>query len=107
MEPSACAFDLCVKVPIVIGTIPLQSTFNKFQPTPSSPNYPAAASGARSLKRVLGPPGPSFSLYPDLPPPTYEAAVGDGDDLPSMRTEEDNQFAGGNWDFKPQYPSYG
>ena len=100
MEPSACAFDLCVKVPIVIGTIPLQSTFNKFQPTPSSPNYPAAASGARSLKRVLGPPGPSFSLYPDLPPPTYEAAVG-------MKTEEENQFVGGNWDFKPQYPSYG
>merc|ERR1711892_833985 len=95
--PSACAFDLCVEVPIVIGTIPLQSTFNKFQPTTSAPNYPAPASGE---KRVLGPPGPSFSLYPDLPPPTYEAAVG-------MKAEEENQFVGGNWDFKPQYPSYG
>jgi len=106
-------FDLKVLVPVVIGTIPLRSTFSQFQPTPSptirpiSPTAPEPAADqdlppSYSDIKDLPAAGP-FSAYPDLPLPTYEEAIG----LPNMRMEDDNEHTMGNWDFKPIYPYYG
>ena len=130
MDPSGIGFDLCLSVPVVIGTIPLRSTFSQFQPTPSptispsaptlpanqdlpptfseSKDLPPAISASKDLPSPFSAsndlPSP-FSAYPDLPPPTYEEAT--GADLPSLRMEDDNEHATGNWDYKPIYPYYG
>eukprot|EP00092_Neocalanus_flemingeri_P026417 GFUD01028635.1.p1 GENE.GFUD01028635.1~~GFUD01028635.1.p1 ORF type:complete len:421 (+),score=80.89 GFUD01028635.1:75-1265(+) len=111
VEPSGAGFDLKLKVPIVIGTIPLRSTFNQFASIPKIPSAPPPKS---EDPYVSAPPAskfpdapPPFSAYPELPPPSYEQAV--GDNFPNLRDEEDeehNEHAGGNWDFRPLYPSY-
>jgi len=92
VDPSGIGFDLCVKVPLSIGTIPLRSTFEKLQPPPP-PQYT--------------PDAPPFSAYPDLPPPTYSEAMAMDGELLSLRTDDDNEYANGNWDYKPRYPAYG
>ena len=100
----------------MIGTIPLRSTFSQFQRTPSLPSPaeveppPIAPSAPPKPADADLPPsfaaseaipstGP-FSLYPDLPPPTYEEAQ----NLPGIRMEDDNEHTTGNWDYKPIYP---
>ena len=111
VEPSGMSFDLKVVVPVVIGTIPLRSTFSQFRPTPTitpiSPTAPPPPADqdlppSFSDSKDLPASGP-FSAYPDLPPPTYEEAQG----LPNMRMEDDNEHTMGNWDYKPIYPYYG
>ena len=117
VEPSGIGFDLKVVVPIVIGTIPLRSTFSQFQRTPTpppppptttiTPSAPAKPADADlppsfAASEAMPSTGP-FSLYPDLPPPTYEEAR----NLPGIRMEDDNENTTGNWDFKPIYPYYG
>ena len=100
VDPGGMSFDLCLELPIMVGTIPLRSTFNSFQSSPASSNTRSARSF--SAKPALP---PAYSAYTELPPPTYEVAM--GDDLTSMKNEEENEFVNGNWNFRPQYPSYG
>ena len=100
VDPGGMSFDLCLQLPIVIGTIPLRSTFNNFQSSPAASNTPSAP----PFSAKPGPPR-AISVYTELPPPTYEEAI--GDDLTSLKNEEENEFVNGNWDFRPQYPSYG
>jgi len=118
VDPSGMGFDLKVELPIVIGTIPLRSTFSQFEraPVPPPPPQPSLPSPSAPLlppdsdlppsydasKDVPTVPQTPFSLYPDLPPPTYEEAR----NLPSIRMEDDSEHATGNWDFKPIYPYY-
>jgi len=99
VDPSGIGFDLKLELPIVIGTIPLRSTFNSFRPSPSSDTPTAPLLPAKPDLP------PAFSDYSELPPPTYEEAM--GDDLSSMKTEDENEHVNGNWNFRPQYPSYG
>jgi len=99
VDPSGIGFDLVLKAPIVIGSIPLISTFNNFRRPSASPSITPSA--PPSSKK---PSAPQFSQYPELPPPTYEEAT--ADDFPGLRTEDDNEHAEGNWDYRPQYPSY-
>ena len=113
VEPSGMSFDLKVVVPVVIGTIPLRSTFSQFRSTPNPTITPISPTAPLPPTDQDLPPSFSdskdipatdpFSAYPDLPPPSYEEAQG----LPSMRMEDDNEHTMGNWDYKPIYPYYG
>lgn len=102
--PIGCSFSLRVFVPVVIGTIPLRSTFSQFQRLPSEDNpsenqaLPTPFTGNTDFS-CTGP----FSAYPDLPPPTYEEAKL----LPSIERDNVEEHATGNWDFRPIYPYYG
>ena len=87
-------------IPIVIGTIPLRSTFSESSGiiTPTSPSAPLLPAEKDlppkfSASKDIPSTGP-FSAFPGLPPPTYEEAK----DLPSMRMEDDNEHTMSNWD---------
>jgi len=97
VDPSGMSFDLCLLAPIVIGSIPLRSTLKNFKQDPTPTPTPAPVS--------LPPSAPPFSLYPELPPPTYQEATV-GEDIPHLKSDEENEHVGGNWDYKPQYPLY-
>ena len=135
MPPKGCHITLEVPLPLIIGTIPLQSAaLNLHQEEGASGSawrYTTPGKifkgekGAREMKsfltkkkdadepevasnRPIAP--PIQNLYPDLPLPTYEEAVDmpSGDQTrPTMRMEDDNEHTTGNWDFKPIYPYYG
>ena len=84
-----------LSVPIVIGTIPLRSTFTQFKAKPKTVTAPADSDKP--------PPYSAFGAYPDLPPPTYQQAK----NLPSLtKDDSDEKYTTGNWNFKPSYPYY-
>lgn len=115
VPPKGCHINLEVAVPIIIGTIPIGSTFSnlkerKFQ---GDKTLLPREGGVLEMRTLLSKPkeeNDDQNLYPDLPPPSYQEAK----DMPAgdqskatMRMDTDNEHATGNWDFKPIYPYYG
>jgi len=134
VPPKGCHITLEVPLPLIIGTIPLQSVALNLNHEAVSGSVwrdttPGELSkeekGANAMKAFFTkkkdddepqaatsrPSAPPIqNLYPDLPLPTYEEALDmpSGDqDAPTMRVEADNEHITGNWDFKPIYPYYG
>ena len=92
MIPSGIAFDLVVKVPITIGTIPLQEYIGTLAP----PIYPTG------FEPSAPPALDQFNAYPNLPPPTYAESVWG---TANVRDEEDEHL-GGDFEFLPKYAMY-
>ena len=134
VPPKGCHITLEVPLPLIIGTIPLQSValnlnYEGVSGSVWRDTTPRELSkeekGANAMKAFFTkkkdddetqaatsrPSAPPIqNLYPDLPLPTYEEALDmpSGDqDAPTMRVEADNEHITGNWDFKPIYPYYG
>merc|ERR1712083_420112 len=63
--PSGMSFDLVVKLPITIGTIPLQEYIGTLAPPP----YPGG------IEPSAPPAFEHFNSYPNLPPPSYAESV--------------------------------
>ena len=71
--------DLRLYLPVVIGTIPYRPVYNVVQdygpilpPSYESGMVPQPTAG-------IAPPPPTLFGYPDIPPPSYAAAIGDQD----------------------------
>ena len=101
-ETRGFSSNLRVSVPVVIGTIPLKSSFTQFRARPTT-NIAPSAPAAPEAKDDKPPPFSAFAAYPDLPPPTYEQAR----NLPSLTKDDTTEkYTQGNWNFKPSYPYY-
>lgn len=87
VDPSGIGFDLEVVAPIIIGTIPLQQSYQYIQQGTGMlpPAYPGGQAEASAP-----------------PPPSYGETVFGGTE---MEKEENNVVQGGDM-FAPQYPTY-
>ena len=73
-----CALDGVVKMDILMGTVPFRQTYG--QPVQYQTQYdPTAAPPAANFIGDMGYPPPQVAAfgYPDMPPPSYSAALGD------------------------------
>ncbi|XP_059473871.1 arrestin domain-containing protein 17-like isoform X2 [Neocloeon triangulifer] len=95
-SPSSFYCSFQVRLPVVVGTIPLSLNFAQYAPAVQNP--PLGWNFSPSAPHRDGSPN-----YPDLPPPTYEASV-----FGARSTVErtDNQFVFGEKNFAPMYPVY-
>jgi len=80
---------LTMRLPILIGTIPLKSTFSNFDAISEGEETPATAE--------------SLLVYPDMPTPSFESNFAGSF---SIRDEDDTQYTRGSLDFAPLYPVY-
>jgi len=129
VDPSGLSFDLVVSLPITVGTIPPAQYIPTLAPPPQpSPQYPPrypdhpmyTSPNLPSAPQVPGSPPvrkedlaaqpwqPSappdkFSMYPDLPPPTYAESVWG---VANVRRQEDDENTTGDFEFIPRYPTY-
>lgn len=119
VSPSGPALDLTVKIPIVIGTIPLREMFSCFtssfppqpmglqaEPTSSFPPQQARpmgfqADGMQPQATALLPPG--FENYPEAPPPQYSELFSGP---VSIKGDDDNDYTMGNLNYAPVYTYY-
>ena len=91
--PSGMSFDLVVKLPITIGTIPLQEYINTLAPPPPYPT---------GFEPSAPPSLDQFNVYSNLPPPTYAESVWG---TANVRDPND-QHLGGDYEFLPKYAMY-
>jgi len=125
VDPSGLSFDLVVSLPITVGTIPPTEYIPTLAPPlphnpmstfPPSPHYPPSAPHLPSSPLAMGEkedlafqpwqpsaPPDRFSMYPDLPPPTYAESVWG---VANVRRQEDDENTTGDFEFIPQYPTY-
>ncbi|XP_014669738.1 PREDICTED: arrestin domain-containing protein 3-like [Priapulus caudatus] len=128
ISPKGAAFDLNVRIPIIIGSIPLRSVFqglqaqgqttfsNTIQPganyssggimpyTGIGPSKTDAVGGSSAHVVPSAPMMPlAFDSYPDLPPPSYEECV---DTTVDVRDEDDSEYTMGELKYTPCYPYY-
>jgi len=125
VDPSGLSFDLVVSLPITVGTIPPTEYIPTLAPPlphnpmstfPPSPHYPPSAPHLPSSPLAMGgkedlafqpwqpsAPPDRFSMYPDLPPPTYAESVWG---VANVRRQEDDENTTGDFEFIPQYPTY-
>lgn len=83
-------FDLTLPIPVIIGTIPLQSVVSQYMPS------------LRPDIHTRQPLGFQAPVNFDLPPPSYEeCALGKVD-----TTDDDDKHASGNMNFAPAYTYY-
>uniref|UniRef100_A0A0P6EZD4 Arrestin domain-containing protein n=1 Tax=Daphnia magna TaxID=35525 RepID=A0A0P6EZD4_9CRUS len=104
VDPGSLSFNLKVSHDLLIGNVPLRSSFANFQHhnrisvtqgrygNPSAPAYPG-----HSI--------PGTDAYPDLPPPSYEECMFGG----NIRDAEDSEHVsyGAGDSYKPRYLTYG
>jgi len=95
VDPSGPSFDLVVRFPFILGTIPLQESIAGL----TSPYDSQFGGGFSSIP----PPPEQFKLYPDLPPPTYTESRWGGSDV---KHADDDQFTAGDFQFVPRYVTY-
>ena len=86
------SFDLVVKLPITIGTIPLQEYIGTLAP----PLYPGG------IEPSAPPSFEQFNAYPNLPPPTYAESVFGTANV----KDKNDQHLGGDFEFVPKYAIY-
>ncbi|KAK7870800.1 hypothetical protein R5R35_005463 [Gryllus longicercus] len=104
--------NMCVSIPIVIGSIPLRTQFNhliqwkqyhplpkneKLGELPHSEEYQAETSSTATSSSS----NPFFN-YPEMPPPSYEECI---EGTNNIRNEEDNEYVRGATTFTPRYPA--
>ncbi|XP_065342547.1 arrestin domain-containing protein 17-like isoform X1 [Cloeon dipterum] len=85
-----------LRVPVLIGTIPLHQNFAQY--TPAVQSQPLGWNFSPSAPYRDGSPS-----YPDLPPPTYQQSVFGAR---SVVERADNQYIYGEKNFAPMYPVY-
>merc|ERR1712117_793299 len=96
-----------------IGTIPLRQYINTFAPPPVTVENPPAYEDiggdvikvASDTAPSAPPPPDQFTLYPDLPPPTYSESIWGTSNMKSHDQDQD-QHTMGDWDFVPRYVTY-
>ena len=73
-----CALDAVVKMHIILGTVPFRPTYGQ-QVQYTTPYDPDAAPPPANFIGDIAYPPPEVSAfgYPDMPPPSYSATVGD------------------------------
>ncbi|VDI06184.1 Hypothetical predicted protein [Mytilus galloprovincialis] len=97
VNPSSVSKRLIVPVDIIIGSIPLRSSFHSImQP------QPAIAPHDVNINVVGQGPG-AFPSAPELPPPSYAECVFGKTD---MHDEDDNEHTKGQMSYAPAYPYY-
>lgn len=102
VDPSGPAFDLVVRIPVIVGTIPLLQYIPTFAPPPS---YESGEFGG-GFSVPSAPSAPAldqFKMYPDLPPPTYNESVWGP---ANVRHSEDDEHTKGDFEFVPRYVTY-
>jgi len=92
---------------------PHPSPHHPDQPKHASPHLPSAPQQASSppmwkedlASQPWQPSAPPdrFSMYPDLPPPTYAESVWG---VANVRRQEDDENTTGDFEFIPRYPTY-
>ncbi|XP_057375199.1 arrestin domain-containing protein 17-like [Daphnia carinata] len=102
VDPGSFSFNLKVSHNLLIGNVPLRSSFANFQHR----NVISAAQGEHgNPSAIAGPSIPGAETYPDLPPPSYEECMFGG----NIRDTEDSEHVsyGAGDSYKPRYLTYG
>ena len=89
------SFNLVIKLPLTIGTIPLREYFGTLSQSRDQTGIEPSASSTY-------PRGNQFSAYPNLPPPTYAESVFGRFNVKA----ENDKYLGGDFEFVPKYAMY-
>ncbi|NP_001171843.1 arrestin domain containing 2-like [Saccoglossus kowalevskii] len=115
-DVASTPFDLSVKLPITIGSVPLQQLYGfagnrppiapppgqGFAP-PGSQFAPPGVPLTQSETIPMGNVGGTAPSAPPMPPPSYELLYSGGQ---SIKDAEDNDYTYGELDFAPRYTYY-
>ncbi|XP_046451060.1 arrestin domain-containing protein 17-like isoform X1 [Daphnia pulex] len=106
VDPGAFSFNLKIFHNLLIGNVPLRSSFANFQQRIAHPNSQTRTENSTSITN----PGreiasPISNDYPDLPPPSYEECMFGG----NLRETDDSEHVvyGVGDSYKPRYLTYG